>query len=165
MWTNSLKHMLTVHWRASASEEGPAHHSSSLHSHWFSPGARTEHGQVRDHLLQRVCLLWDSKSAQRESRLFSKDSVVLGLNTDLSMHLRLLPLPLSWVTQVAAVDWVTWRTLLGNPGCDCACLCNPVLGTWRWKDQEFSILIHVVGWPMGLAWLAGETASKIQVTK
>lgn len=119
--------MLTVDGRASASREGPANSSSSLHSHWFSPGVRTEHGQVRNLLILKeqfpsVCVhLPRVGGQQRESSLLYKELIVLGLSSDLSGHLKVLPLPLSSVTQVTSVELVTCKALLLNIACGGLC--------------------------------------------
>lgn len=119
--------MLTVAGRASASGEGPANSSSSLHSHWFSPGARTEHGQVRNLLIQKeqfpsVCVHLPRVGGQlRESSLLYKELIVLGLSSDLNGHLKVLLLPLSSVTQVTSVELVTCKALLLNITCGGMC--------------------------------------------
>ena len=78
-----LKAMLTVAGRASASGEGPANSSSSLHSHWFSPGARTEHGQVRNLLIQKeqfpsVCVPLPRVGSQQREQLIIQGANCAG---------------------------------------------------------------------------------------
>lgn len=64
---------------------------------------------------------------------------MLGLPSDLSGHLKVLPLPLSSVTQVTSVELVTCKALLLNIAC--GGMCPYVV---QCLEDEGSILIHVV---------------------